>query len=105
MHGRHIPLILVASETPAVADGVAAELRRQGRVVCVAHSASGCLRVATSVGPDIVLLDPALPSRLENLLRAHPITAHSEVLHLSTTGAWGAGQFARVPRVAGPHAA
>jgi DNA-binding response OmpR family regulator len=75
-------LIVVASATPAVAEDVAARLRLDGSVVYVAHSAQGCLRVATSISPDMVVLDPALPRRLEALLRAHPATATAEILHL-----------------------
>jgi hypothetical protein len=100
---RDVLLIVVASATAAFADDVAARLRRDGSVVYVAHSAEGCLRVATSISPDIVVLDPALPRRLEGLLRAHPASAGAEILHLET---------ARVPRplrsaapTADPHAA
>jgi hypothetical protein len=61
---------------------VAHRLRNAGNVVYVAHSPEGCLRVATSVGPDVVLLDPAFPARLESLLRAHPVSARAQILHL-----------------------
>jgi hypothetical protein len=108
--GRDVPrrdvlLIVVASASAAVAEGVAARLRHDGSVVYIAHSAEGCLRVATSISPDIVLLDPALPPRLESLLRAHPASARAEILHLETPAV-------RVPRplrsskpTADPHAA
>jgi len=79
---RDVLLIVVASARPAAAEDAAARLRRDGSVVYVAHSAEGCLRVATSISPDIVVLDPALPRRLEGLLRAHPATAQAEILHL-----------------------
>ncbi|HLZ32182.1 MAG TPA: hypothetical protein VKV73_33080 [Chloroflexota bacterium] len=79
---RDVLLIVVASATAAVAEDVAARLRLDGSVVYVAHSAQGCLRVATSISPDMVILDPALPRRLEVLLRAHPATASAEILHL-----------------------
>ena len=76
-------MIVVASASASVAEDVAARLRRDGSVVYVTHSAQGCLRVATSVGPDVVLLDPALRSgRVEQLLRAHPVSARAKVLHL-----------------------
>lgn len=83
MGGRGTTLIVVASDVAAIADDVAQRLRRQGAVVYATHSAAGCLRVATSVGPDVVVLDPALPPRLEQLLRAHPTSARARVLHLS----------------------
>ena len=104
---RDVLLIVVASASAAVAEGVAARLRRDGSVVYVTHSAEGCLRVATSISPDIVLLDPALPQRLESLLKAHPASASAEILHLEAPA-----PAARVPRplrsakpTADPHAA
>ena len=80
---RPQPLILVASAQQGVADDVVARLREDGATAYAAHSANGCLRVATSMGPDIVLLDPALPEKLERLLHAHPVSARAQVLHLS----------------------
>jgi hypothetical protein len=35
------------------------------------------------VFPDVVLLDPRLPHRLEKLLRAHPSSAAAQILHLT----------------------
>jgi DNA-binding response OmpR family regulator len=97
----------VASASPAVADDVAARLRRDGSVVYVTHSAQGCLRVATSISPDIVVLDAALPGRLEGLLRAHPATTEAEILYVDAPR-----PALRVPRplrpsapAADPHAA
>jgi DNA-binding response OmpR family regulator len=83
MDSRRQPVILVASARQGVADEVVARLRSDGATAYAAHSAHGCLRVATSIGPDIVLLDPALPGRLEQLLHAHPVSARAQVLHLS----------------------
>jgi DNA-binding response OmpR family regulator len=79
---RSIPLIVVASTSAVLAENVAANLRRDGSVVYVAHSAEGCLRVATSVGPDMVVLDRALPPRLERLLHAHPASAKARIMHV-----------------------
>jgi DNA-binding response OmpR family regulator len=76
-------MIVVASEQPGLADAIAARLRHDGAIAYATHSAGGCLRVATSVSPDVILLDPKLPARLERLLRAHPTSAHAQVLHLS----------------------
>jgi hypothetical protein len=81
--GRSTPLIVVASASPGVADSVAARLRREGNVVYITHSAEGCLRVATSVAPDAVVVDPALPRRLISLLQAHPGTAQARIVSLS----------------------
>jgi DNA-binding response OmpR family regulator len=109
MVGRQVPLIVIASASTALAESVAGQLRRAGNVVYVAHSADGCLRVAVSVGPDVVLMDPGLAnlSRYERLIKAHPRCAHTQVLHL--TEALPKAAPPRVPRaptvIAGPHAA
>jgi DNA-binding response OmpR family regulator len=81
---RSVPVIIVASTRGDTADEVAQRLRQDGAVALAAHSASGCLRVATSVGPDVVLLDSGLPPRLEKLLKAHPTSARAQLLHLSS---------------------
>jgi hypothetical protein len=79
---RDVLLIVVASASAAVAEDVAARLRQDGSVVYVTHSGAGCLRVATSISPDVVILDPALSGRLEGLLRAHPSSASAQIIHL-----------------------
>jgi DNA-binding response OmpR family regulator len=85
MFDHHVPLIVIASASSVLADSMASRLRREGNVVYIAHSAEGCLRVATSVHADVVLLDPMLAGlgRLEKLLKAHPFSAGAKVLHLS----------------------
>ena len=80
---RHTPLVVIASADAAVADALARRLRRQGVLAYATHSAEGCLRVATSVRPDVVLLDPALPDRLDQLLRAHPVSSGAQLRRLS----------------------
>jgi CheY-like chemotaxis protein len=80
------PLIVVASPSAGVADEIAHRLKQDGAIAYATHSAQGCLRVATSVHPDIVLLDPALPSRLQRLLKAHPASAQARVLRLTRAG-------------------
>jgi DNA-binding response OmpR family regulator len=80
---RSVPLVVLASTSDSFAEEVASRLRSAGNIVYVTHSADGCLRVATSVGPDIVLLDPRLPAHLEQLLRAHPVSARAQILHLT----------------------
>jgi CheY-like chemotaxis protein len=79
---RSVPLILVASSSAGYAESLAAELRRDGNVVCITRTAEGCLRVATSIAPDVILLDPRMPERLERLLRAHPASAGAQILHV-----------------------
>jgi DNA-binding response OmpR family regulator len=83
MAKRSVPLIVVATTSASLAEQVAAPLRRDGSIVYVTHSLHGCLRVATSVAPDLVLLDPEFPPRLEELLHAHPVSARATVLHLA----------------------
>src|SRR5690349_12966853 len=81
---RSVPLVIVASTSAAFVDEIAARLRREGNVVYVTRSAEGCLRVATSVMPDLILLDPQLQSpRLEALLRAHPSSAPARIMQLT----------------------
>jgi CheY-like chemotaxis protein len=83
MTPQRAPLIIVASAVDGVADEIARRLRSTGAVAYPTHSAAGCLRVATSARPDVVLLDASLPSRLEQLLKAHPVSANARLLHLS----------------------
>ena len=82
---RTQPLIVVASAAPGEAERIVARLRQDGAVAYATHSAEGCLRVATSVRPDLVLVDPRLRARqrLERLLRAHPSSAHARVMPLT----------------------
>jgi len=81
MARRQQPLVVIASATPGVAEEVAARLRVDGAVAYPTHSAEGCLRVATSVRPDVVLIDPTLGKWhwLLELLRAHPVSAQAQV--------------------------
>ncbi len=81
---RRMPLIVVASARAGVAERVVQRLRSQGAIAYSAHSAHGCLRVATSVRPDAVLIDPPLlDRRLERLLRAHPTSADARLMPLT----------------------
>jgi hypothetical protein len=105
MRRRRVPLIVVASVGSQLAEDMAAQLRREGNTVCVTHSAGGCLRVATSVGPDLVLLDPNLPRRLEWQLKAHPVSAGAQILHLSRSMPRPTFTLHKAPITAGPHAA
>ncbi len=80
---RTTPLVLVASPNASTADAVAERLRGSGAMAYAAHSWQGALRVATAVGPDVVLVDPAMPSRLTTLLKAHPTSAGATILSLA----------------------
>jgi len=80
---RQIPLVVVASDNGAAAEALVAQLRSEGAAAYAAHSAQACLRMATAVEPDYVLLDTALPPRLEQLLRAHPASTSALIVHWS----------------------
>jgi hypothetical protein len=105
MSSRQVPLVVVGCASAAMANSAAAQLRRQGNVVYVTHSADGCLRVAVSVEPDMILLDSAFPGRVEKLLKAHPASAHAQVFHLPDDLSRVSEQPARTVKTAGPHAA
>ena len=100
---HHVPLVVIAIGSKAVAElaeSVASQLRREGNVVYITHGVEGCLRVATSATADVVLLDPALPNRLERLLKAHPTSAGARILHLSESAARPAFTLPRAPAAA-----
>jgi hypothetical protein len=75
---RATPLAVVCTPD-AHAEDLVDRLRQEGMIVCVTNDFHGSLRVATSVGPDVVLIDPRLPRRLEQLLRAHPISSGASI--------------------------
>jgi hypothetical protein len=64
---RGVPLVVLGAFDRPAALPLAAPLRGEGAIVLVAEGDRDCLRVATSVSPDIVLLDPRL-SRIGLLL-------------------------------------
>jgi hypothetical protein len=80
---RQIPLVVVASDNRAAAEALVAQLRREGAVAYATRGAQGCLRMATAVEPDYVLLDSALTGRLEKLLKAHPASANASIMRWS----------------------
>jgi hypothetical protein len=48
-------------------------------VVVQARHAGGGLRVATAIGPDVIILARRLPPELRALLRAHPVSAPARI--------------------------
>ena len=54
-------------------------LRGEGATVVITVGDRACLRVATSVAPDAVLLDPRLSRSLLSLLRAHPLSKRAQI--------------------------
>ena len=81
---RARPLVLIATPDGDLAERLVRDVRASGYIACRASSADGCLRVATSVGPDILLLDPRLADRLRGMLRSHPATARSKIVPIAT---------------------
>jgi DNA-binding response OmpR family regulator len=73
----------VAGSNEELVERLQLEVRHSGLVACVARSAGGFLRVATAVGPDIVLLDSSMPWNLAEKLRAHPATVRPVVIPVS----------------------
>ncbi|MBV9354689.1 MAG: hypothetical protein JO023_04090 [Chloroflexi bacterium] len=82
--GQHRePVVLVASADALLAASVQRRLTAHGYATAVAHSGDGCLRVATSLGPDLVVLDNRLAPRTDRLLRAHPRSRRARLVRLS----------------------
>jgi hypothetical protein len=86
---RARPLALVATPDADLAQDLIVQIQSAGFPTCVARSAAGCLRVATAVGPDLVLLDDRLPRRLEGMLRSHPATATAELVRVGARSGSG----------------
>jgi CheY-like chemotaxis protein len=78
---RRVPLVVVTGreETAALVDC----LRAQGAVVYQTRTPAGCLRVATSVRPDVILLPRGFPGRVARLLRQHPTSAGARMVWLT----------------------
>jgi hypothetical protein len=83
---RAVPLVLLGVSDPSAWPAAAATLRQEGMAVAFALGDRACLRVATAVHPDIILLDPRLPRTLLSLLRAHPL---AKTAHISWSQALG----------------
>jgi hypothetical protein len=93
---RRVPLIVVAGRA-AIAQLIE-DLRAQGAVVYETRAPEGCLRVATAVGRDVVLLPPGFPRRLVALLEHHPKSAGASIVWLRPEVAWnGPVAASRVP--------
>ncbi|HYW90424.1 MAG TPA: BTAD domain-containing putative transcriptional regulator [Chloroflexota bacterium] len=90
---RRVTPLAVVCTPDAHAEELVERLRHEGMVVCLTNDFHGCLRVATSVGPDVILIDPRMPRRLEQLLRAHPTSGSASIRWLTETSP------ARAPRV------
>jgi hypothetical protein len=71
-------VVVVLGLDQAQALDESARWRVRGAVVMRATDAAGCLRVATSVRPDVIVLDRRVPASLLRLLKAHPVSASAE---------------------------
>jgi hypothetical protein len=65
---------------PSVAADVAELWHGHGAVVVHARDEGGCLRVATAVGPDVIVVDHSASRRLLRLIRAHPVSARAQIV-------------------------
>jgi hypothetical protein len=79
MHRRGVPLVVIGTSERAVAEPLAARMCDEGAVVLIAEGDRACLRVATAVSPDVVLLDPRLSRRLVSMLHAHPSLSRAQI--------------------------
>jgi hypothetical protein len=93
---RITPLVLVGVVEDTLAEQCARAWADRGAVIVRAHSAQGCLRVATSVGPDVIVVDPRFGSRLISLLKAHP-TSRSAHLVRASRSAWNPVSRSQTP--------
>ncbi|HEY2593699.1 MAG TPA: hypothetical protein VGK33_07345 [Chloroflexota bacterium] len=80
---RDRSLVVVLGLDQAQTEAESERWRRRGAVVMPARDAGGCLRVATAVGPDRIVLDRRTPGRLLSLLKAHPVSSTAEIEWLS----------------------
>jgi hypothetical protein len=76
---RRVPLVVIGTVNREAGEVLAAVVRGEGAVALIAQGDRACLRVATSVNPDIVLLDPRLSRGLLSLLRAHPFSKRAQI--------------------------
>jgi hypothetical protein len=76
---RTVPLVVIGVSLRADAEPLATRLREEGAIALVAQGERACLRVATALGPDQVLLDPRLSRPLLSLLRAHPLSRRAQI--------------------------
>jgi hypothetical protein len=76
---RKRSIVVVLGLDQAQTEAEAERWRRRGALVMRTHDAGGCLRVATAVGPDRVVLDRRVPRRLVRLLEAHPVSSTAEI--------------------------
>jgi hypothetical protein len=72
-------MVLVLGLDTAQVEAESDYWRTSGAVVLRVRDAGGCLRLATCVGPDVIVLDRRSPERLVRLLRAHPVSSTARI--------------------------
>jgi hypothetical protein len=81
-HRRARPVVLVCTADSELTAQLVARVSVAGLVAHAAHGATGCLRVATAVAPDVVLVDASVPNRVIDMLRSHPACRTTDVVRL-----------------------
>jgi DNA-binding response OmpR family regulator len=76
---REVPLVMLGGTDPQAVKTVARVMQQEGMGVAGALGDKACLRVASALAPDIILLDPRLPRALLSLLRAHPMSRSAQI--------------------------
>jgi hypothetical protein len=76
-----VPLVLLGVVDRLAVEPLATRLRQEGMVVAVALGERSCLRVASAVRPDVILMDPRLSRALVSLLRAHPLSRQAHIAY------------------------
>lgn len=76
---RQRAMVLLMGLDTAQAEVESEHWRGVGAMVVRAHNAGGCLRMATCIGPDVIVLDRRVPERLVRLLKAHPVSSSARI--------------------------
>jgi hypothetical protein len=84
---RRVPLIVVAGREGT--EALVECLRAEGAVVYETRTPGGCLRVATAVRPDMIVLPRGFPRRLARLLQQHPTSAGAKIVWVQRPAATG----------------
>jgi CheY-like chemotaxis protein len=83
-HERARALVLVCTAHADLTQQLLAQVSAANLVACVAHGVAGCLRVATAVGPDLIVVDASVPGRVIDMLRSHPSCRTARIIRLPT---------------------
>jgi ribosomal protein L34 len=72
-------MVLVLGLDPDQVEAESQRWRTLGAMVMRARTVGGCLRMATCLGPNVIVLDRRSPERLVRLLRAHPVSSSARI--------------------------